>query len=385
MKKVRWLASRHHALSIIEANYTALVIHQENIAESTDVNAATAKGHVKDIKSVWFVFYLQFVMDYVTALRLTSLLFQKDTLLVCIVNRVIESRMSVFESLKQRQGTGSNYKRLFDNLKVEGDDILYKTTTLNKPHGGRRADIDAYRHSIEYYKEVYDRQFQVILSDTQTYLCKRFSDLQQPPLSWMTVFDFKVWPRSFTKEDAAFGCTEINNLADYYRKHGFLTDDEACAIPLEWLLLRCRILPLRTHCVLDVYRDLMLENDEEIRNIIILVKLMATISPSTAACEHGFSAMNREKNSLRTSLSDARLQDILRICINGVSLDEFDSESALEQWLSVAKKRHLQGHALTGPRGPQTNPAKKRPETVTSQNQDEVDLEEVMEELLKLN
>ena len=87
---------------------------------------------------------------------------------------------------------------------------------------------------------------------------------------------------------------------------------------------------------------------------------MATISPSTAAYERVFSAMNREKNSLRTSLSDARFQDILRICINGVSLDEFDSELAIDQWLSMAKKRHLKGHKLTGPRVPQNNPSKEK-------------------------
>lgn len=384
LKRVRWLASRHRALSIIETNYSALVIHQENIGESDDANAQTAKGHVKDIKSVWFVFYLHFSMDFVTTLRSTSLLFQKDALLVCVVNRVIESRISVLESLKQHHG--SNYKRLFENLKLEGDDIVYKSTTLNKPRGRRRADVDADepdRHSIEHYSEVYSRKFEVILSDTQMYLRNRFSNLQRALLSWMTVFDFKVWPRLFTKEDAAFGFMEIESLAEYYREHGFLTDDEACAIPLEWPLIRSRILPLRTQDVLDVYRDLMLENDEEIRNILILVKLMATVSPSTAACERGFSAMNREKNSLRTSLSDARLQDILRICINGVSLDEFDSESALDQWLSTAKKRHLQGHKLTGPRGPQRNPAKTQSNAQSPQ--DEVDVEEeIIEELLPL-
>ena len=46
----------------------------------------------------------------------------------------------------------------------------------------------------------------------------------------MTVFDFKVWPRLFTGEDAAFGYMEIENLADYYRERGFLKDDEASAI-----------------------------------------------------------------------------------------------------------------------------------------------------------
>ena len=105
---------------------------------------------------------------------------------------------------------------------------------------------------------------------------------------WMTVFDFKVWPRLFRGEDAAFGYMEIESLADYYSEHWFLKDDEASAILLEWPLLRSRILPLRTPGLLEVYRDLMLENDEEIRNILILVKFMATTSPS------------REKTSLCT-------------------------------------------------------------------------------------
>ena len=75
----------------------------------------------------------------------------------------------------------------------------------------------------------------------------------------------------------------------------------------------------------------MLQNDEEIRSILILVQLMATISHSTAACERAFYAMNRKKTCLPTSLIDARLQGILGICINGVFLDEFDSESAIYQ------------------------------------------------------
>ena len=175
LKHMQWLSSRHCVLSIIESNYTALVMHQENIAKSNDINAATAKGHVMDIKSVWFVFYLHFMMDYITTLRLTSLI-QKDTLLVCVINHVIESRISVFESLKQHRG--SNYKWLFDNIKLGGDAIVYNTTTLNKPCGRQRiADIDADRHSIEHNSELYDGKFRVILSDMQTYLRRCFSDL----------------------------------------------------------------------------------------------------------------------------------------------------------------------------------------------------------------
>ena len=62
---------------------------------------------------------------------------------------------------------------------------------------------------------------------------------------------------------------------------------------------------------------------------------MGTISPSTTACERGFSAMNREKTCLRTSLKDDRLEDVLRICVSGESLEKFNSGRSLEigcQW-----------------------------------------------------
>ena len=104
LKNVHWLASRDHALSIIERNYSALITHHKNIAESNNKNAATAKGHVKDLKYVLFVFSLHFMMDYLLKLQSTSLVFQKDDLLVCFVNRIVKSRIDVFEIMKAQPG-----------------------------------------------------------------------------------------------------------------------------------------------------------------------------------------------------------------------------------------------------------------------------------------
>ena len=138
-----------------------------------------------------------------------------------------------------------------------------------------------------------------------------------------------------------FGFKEIESLGKYYLDHNLFTPEEAKAMPQEWPFLRSRITHIRTQPIVDVYRDLLLGNDEKIQNILVLIQLMATISPSTAACECGFSAMNREKTSLRTSLKDDRLEDILRICVNGESLERFDSGRSLEMWLSMVKKCHL--------------------------------------------
>ena len=69
-------------------------------------------------------------------------------------------------------------------------------------------------------------------------------------------------------------------------------------------------------------------------------------------CERGFSAMNREKTSLRNSLKDNKLEGILRICVNGEPLQKFDSGKSLDKWLSLARTCHNRGHKLTGHLGP---------------------------------
>ena len=269
-------------------------------------------------------------------------------MLVCSVNRIIESRTDVFEVMKTQPG--KNYKSLLDNIKEEDRDVMYKTTKLNKTPGGRRGVDD--KHSIEHYKEIKDQKFIQIPSGTQSYLRDRFSDLNTSPLCWLTIFYFKVWSRSFIGDNSMFGFKEIESLAKYYLEHNLFTPEEAEAMPQEWPFLRSCFTHIRTQPIVDVYWDLLLENYEEIHNIIVLIQLMATISPSIAACEHGFSAMNREKTSLRTSLKDDRLEDILQICINGESIEKFDGRRSLEMWLSMAKKHNLRGHRLTGPPGP---------------------------------
>ena len=129
---------------------------------------------------------------------------------------------------------------------------------------------------------------------------------------------------------------------------------------------------IRTQPIVDVYRDLLLENDEEIQIILVLIQWMTTIWPSTAACECRFSAMNKEKTSLHTSLKDHRLEDILRICVNGESLEQFDSGRSLEMWLSTVKKRHLWGHRLTGPQGPNKISNVNNKDEVEAQMMDEI-------------
>ena len=90
------------------------------------------------------------------------------------------------------------------------------------------------------------RNSEKFLNDRQIYLNGQFRSIKCPLLVWMTIFDFKVWPRLFSRDDATFGFTEIENLANVYLEHKLFTPDETSDIPKEWPLLRSCILHVPT-------------------------------------------------------------------------------------------------------------------------------------------
>lgn len=69
LKKVRWLTSRDRALKVIATNYKTLCTHLENISnyEKTN-NSAKTEGLVKKIKSLKFLAYLYFMLDFIPLL-----------------------------------------------------------------------------------------------------------------------------------------------------------------------------------------------------------------------------------------------------------------------------------------------------------------------------
>ena len=78
-----------------------------------------------------------------------------------------------------------------------------------------------------------------------------------------------------------------------------------------------------------------------------LVQIVATLPVNTAECEHGFSAQNRIKTTLRNQLTTDSLDDLLYIDLLGPSLEKFDAQASITAWQTGAKgSRHIHGHAV---------------------------------------
>ena len=89
-----------------------------------------------------------------------------------------------------------------------------------------------------------------------------------------------------------------------------------------------------------------------------LFEFMMTISPSTSACERGFSRMNYLKSKYRSTLSQTSFDNQLMIMQEGPKLDDFNPSEAVNHWLTTGGTKHVKGHKLSGPRKAEEPPAR---------------------------
>ena len=67
-----------------------------------------------------------------------------------------------------------------------------------------------------------------------------------------------------------------------------------------------------------------------VRMIVIrMIVLYLMVPLDTSECERGFSLMNLLKTALRNRLGSRRLNDLMRICLLGPSVEDFDPKQIL--------------------------------------------------------
>ena len=113
-----------------------------------------------------------------------------------------------------------------------------------------------------------------------------------------------------------------------------LSGDECNKIPQEGVALKSYVVHFCGRPLLQVYGKLLRDRPARFKNILVLVDLMLTLSPSTAECERQFSSMNRIKTALRNRLSNDSLQALMKINCDGPSDNDFDPEEAINKWLT---------------------------------------------------
>ena len=103
-------------------------------------------------------------------------------------------------------------------------EIIYDNDIILDVAAGRR---DLIEHNVESYSNTYTLKFSEIILETQVHLRKRFQDFEELPLKHLCqLFDFKLWPKSFTS-DKKWGFDVLADALKYYVQYNFITDKEA--------------------------------------------------------------------------------------------------------------------------------------------------------------
>ena len=97
----------------------------------------------------------------------------------------------------------------------------------------------------------------------------------------------------------------------------------------------------RSKDVLMAYKQLILTSPPSLLRIIELVKLVLTISVSTAEVERGFSCLNRIKSDTRATMTQDCLRSLMMVKGATPDVDEYSAEETqvLKIWETLKNRR----------------------------------------------
>lgn len=151
--------------------------------------------------------------------------------------------------------------------------------------------------------------FPSFISEVIAYINQQFLSLHEEPHSYLAVFDPREMPQD-QADLATYSNKEVHPLVDYF--HHFLSDDEKQRIIEQWPILH-RLARQKMHKTLDVFSNILMSPPDDVKDCIVLIDLLVTLSPSTAKCERGFSTMNQLKNSMRTLMNQDTLTALMTV------------------------------------------------------------------------
>ena len=305
----RWMASRLRAYSALKQNLGAVRLHMEDAASGKGEDAAKCKGYLKKLRSLQFTQALHFTIDVLTILSDISCTFQKDELLITDIAVKFGEGIIKLKVLKELTG------KAFSE---------YTASAETQPSDTQKAALLSF------------------VDQVVTFLQKRFDFLNEEPFTSFQIFDYRDHPSSLDEDFPAHGNDKISSLCQHFAD--ILGNDCMQKIVEEWPEMKLLLTKKKRRAPFETFCSLMADTPDSLQNIMILVRLMFTMSPSTAACERGFSAMNTIKNIRRIRMGDDTLSTLMRINSMHQTVKEFDATPAIKKWLGSSKNPRMIVH-----------------------------------------
>ena len=139
LNQIRWAPSQHRALIKLDKNYTNLTKHIEHVAASTRHDRkAECEGILGFATSLKFLKMMMFMIDLHSILKVVSLCFQKEEILIIEVEPILQKAFTAIENLLG--GKGLKMLQFAENFQETG---TYKGVEINQTRHETRFKVQA--------------------------------------------------------------------------------------------------------------------------------------------------------------------------------------------------------------------------------------------------
>ncbi|XP_056450414.1 uncharacterized protein LOC130385760 isoform X1 [Gadus chalcogrammus] len=308
-KDVRWL-SHDAATKALYRSLRSVLVHLNQEMGKGVVMARALWSWLRTYKAIATLYLLCDVLPHLSAL---SKCFQQKQLDLTEIHRAVETKKQVI--------------RLARDQPIEGGRLANLDVDLSP--GGRLDGLEI---------QVFDQQRQEFASVQRQFIDNLVENMEErfPQTELLAAFgvlDPGCLPNSMTGD---YGWEEMNQLSTFYSDGHSPIDREE--LRDEWISFRQHLGSYRQKTP-KVMCQVLSANPTlacQYPNIASLYARMVVIPVHTADCERAFSTLKRVKTRLRSTMTNATLNHLLRISIEGPAIDK-----AVSRWGSLRNRRLL--------------------------------------------
>ena len=311
----RWLPHLQTALQVLFRGYRTLMMHCQNTKEmrvGSSGRQGRASFSVKFLTSFRGLLFTSFLWDIAEEAARLSKVFQAEFLTVTTAAAAVQK----FE-LQCLHMKSSNGPRVEAFLKEAGNGSVFREIEIIREDNDI-AQFEKIRKSV--------------LDEIGQSMAERFFYLfNDPVIKASSVLDPDTWPTD-PEELSSFGDDHLGVISNRYQEQLEKAGFKAESIISEWQGIKSLVsLNMKHKTTPDIYSALFSKHEEEFPNVLLIAEIVFTWPLSTAACERGFSSMNRTKTIQRSSLATRTLDNSLRISIKYHSLNKSERVKAFAQ------------------------------------------------------
>ena len=198
--------------------------------------------------------------------------------------------------------------------------------------------------AIDEGKAAFEKDWSEICKLTKTALFDRFQSLVANPVlrAGMMLYEHRTWPIQDLALLNVYADQQLRMLLRHFK--AFFTTEESKELIADWPIFKRHLSKYGffNACTASEFWEHVAQHFSDRHPLIIrMVALYQIVPLDTSEYERGFSLMNWIKTALQNRVGTKHLNDLMRVCLLGPSIEDFDPKPVLSWWLK--NKRCLDG------------------------------------------